>query len=165
MSYVCSCCGQTHEDLPDVAFDHPIYAHQVPEEERAERVWLSSDLCIIDDAEYFIRGLIEIPIQGQAHRLGIGVWVSQKPENFWTYKDNFDSAEIGPFFGWLSNEFKFMGKSTLNLKTLAHFQGGNLRPSIVLEPTDHPLALAQREGISLNQAWEFVHDYLSPSAI
>lgn len=165
MKYVCSCCGETHEDLPDVVFDRPIYAHQVPEMERDERVRLNSDLCIIDDEFYFIRGLIEIPIHGQVETLGIGAWVSQKPENFWTYKNHFDSAEIGPFFGWLSNEFMFRGERTLSLKTKVYFQGGTIRPSILIEPTDHPIAIAQREGIGLDHAWEFVHRYLDPSDI
>ena len=164
MSYLCSCCGQTHEGLPDLAFDRPAYAHDVPEEERAERVWLDDDLCVIDEEYYFIRGLIEIPVHGQDETFGIGAWVSQKPENFHTYVEHFDSAEIGPFFGWLSNEFAFGGEPTLNLKTRAHFRGGVLRPSIELEATDHPLAVAQREGISLDEAWMLIHRYLGPSA-
>ena len=164
MNYTCACCGEVHEDLPDLAFDRPTYAHQIPEEEYSDRVSLTSDLCIIDDESFFIRGLIEIPVLGQEKTFGIGVWVSQKEENFRTYERQFDSADIGPFFGWLSNEFRFMGESTLSLKTMAHFQGNDLRPSIALEPTDHPLAVAQKQGISLDQAWEFIHDYLDPSA-
>ena len=141
MSYVCSCCGQTHEDLPDLALDRPAYVGAVPEAERAKRVRLDDDLCIIDEEHHFIRGLIEIPVHGQVETFGIGVWVSQKPENFRTYVEHFDSAEIGPFFGWLSNEFYFGGTSTLNLKTMAHFRGGGLRPGIELDMTDHPPAL------------------------
>ena len=164
MSYVCSCCGQTHEDLPDLAFDKPAYAHDVPEKQRAERVRIDDDFCVVDEQHYFIRGLIEIPLQGQTETFGIGAWVSQKPENFWTYVEHFDSAEIGPFFGWLSNDFTFGGVSTLHLKTMVHFQGKGLRPKIELEPTDHPLAMAQQAGLSLGEAWSFVHEYLDPSA-
>jgi hypothetical protein len=29
-----------------------------------------------------------------------------------------------------------------------------------LEPTDHPLAIAQREGIPFGQAVEYVHEHL-----
>ena len=94
MSYTCSCCGQTHEGLPDLAFDRPSHAHDVPEEEQAERVRLDDDLCVVDETYYFIRGLIKIPIRGQVETLGIGAWVSQKPENFWAYVEHFDSAEM-----------------------------------------------------------------------
>lgn len=164
MSYICPCCGKAHEGLPDIAFERPIHAYHVPEHERAQRVRLTSDLCVVDEEYYFIRGLIEIPIRGQASTLGIGAWISQKPDNFRTYENNFDSADIGPFFGWLSNDFMFMGESALNLKTMAHFNDAALRPNIVLQPTEHPLSVAQKEGITLDQAWEFVHEYLDPEA-
>ena len=157
MGYVCKCCGEVHEGLPDVGFDQPAYVSDVPEGERAERVRLDNDLCIVDDEHHFIRGVLHFPVHGQAASFGIGVWVSQKAENFWTYVKHSDSAEIGPFFGWLSNDFVFGGERTLNLKTNAHFPGGTSRPNIELEPTDHPLAVAQREGISLDEAWSFVH--------
>jgi hypothetical protein len=40
---------------------------------------------------------------------------------------------------------------------MAHFLGNGKRPYIEIEPTDHPLALDQRNGISLDKAWEIVH--------
>jgi hypothetical protein len=134
----------------------------VPESERAERVDLTSDTCIIDDENFFIRGVIEIPIRGSSESFGFNVWVSQKRENFITYVRNFESSEIGPFFGWLSNSLSCYSPSTLSLKTMAHFRGGGLRPAIELEPTDHPLAVDQREGITLERAWELVHRYVRP---
>ena len=160
MSYRCSHCGEYHNDVPDLAFDCPDYADEVPLQERAQRVRLDDDLCVVDDAYYFIRGVIEIPIIDQDDTFGIGAWVSQKRENFQTYVEQFDSADIGPFFGWLSNEILFDDVSTLNLKTRVHFRG-TLRPHIELEPTDHPLAVAQREGLSLDDVWRFLHEHLS----
>jgi hypothetical protein len=35
-----------------------------------------------------------------------------------------------------------------------HLRGGGIRPFIELEPTDHPLAIEQREGISLERVKE-----------
>ena len=158
MNYVCTCCGQTHEGMPDLAFDRPAYANDVPDNERGKRVQLNSDLCVVDDEYYFVRGVIEVPIHGQDEKLGIGAWVSQKFENFNVYSENFDTPEIGPFFGWLSNDFVFGGERTLSLKAMAHFRGQGLRPRIELEPTAHPLAIAQRDGITLDEAWSFVHE-------
>jgi hypothetical protein len=40
------------------------------------------------------------------------------------------------------------------LNTQVHLRGGNLRPRIELEPTDHPLAVEQREGISFARVEE-----------
>lgn len=159
MRYRCSVCGQIHTDLPDVAFDRPLYAHQIPEAERDRRVTLTSDTCIINEADFFIRGVIEIPVHDYSPGFAFGVWVSQKEDNFRRYLDHFDAAEIGPYFGWLSNEIAFYDESTLNLKTRAHFQGRGLRPTLALEPTNHPLAVDQREGISLERAWEIAHYY------
>lgn len=159
MRYRCSVCGESHEDLPDVGTDRPDYWWGVPEEERGRRIRLTADTCVIDDEDFFIRGVIEIPVHGYGRNFGFGVWVSQKRENFFTYLENPDSAEIGPFFGWLSTRISYYGEDTLSLKTMAHFRGGGLRPSIELEPTDHPLAVDQRDGITLAKAWEIVHFY------
>jgi hypothetical protein len=38
--------------------------------------------------------------------------------------------------------------STDGVKTKVHLRNGGARPWIELEPTDHPLAVEQREGIS-----------------
>ncbi|MDX1429904.1 MAG: DUF2199 domain-containing protein, partial [Rhodothermales bacterium] len=114
----------------------------------------------VDGEYHFVRGVIEIPVRDHPDSLGIGVWVSQKRENFQTYVDQPESSSIGPFFGWLSNDVGFSDRSSLHLKTMAHFRGGSLRPRIELEATDHPLALAQRDGISLDDAWKFVHRWI-----
>jgi hypothetical protein len=159
MSYRCVTCGKLHEDLPDIAAAKPDHYFDVPERERKRRVKLTSDTCIIDDRDYFIRGVIEIPVHEQTQPFGFGVWVSQKKENLFKYLANFDSAQIGPFSGWLCTRIKFYPQDTLGLKTRAHFRSGNLRPLIELEPTDHPLAVDQRDGISLTKAWEIVHCY------
>ena len=160
MTYTCSCCGEVHGDLPDLSYDRPSYASDVPDDEFDERVKLNEDLCVVDDEHYFIRGVLKIPIHENDQDLGFGVWVSQKEENFETYLENYDTADIGPFFGWLSNELNFLGESTLNLKTMAHFQGDGQRPLIELDESDHPLSVAQRNGIDLDEAWKIVHDYL-----
>lgn len=159
MGYRCSVCGKIHEGLPDVGFDRPYYAFTVPEAERAGRVRLDADFCAIDGEDFFIRGVIEIPVLGYEEGFAFGVWVSQKEENFRRYRARPGADDLGPTFGWLSNEIAFYEAPTLTLKTRVHFRGGTLRPAIELEPTDHPLAVDQREGISLERAWQIVHFY------
>jgi hypothetical protein len=68
---------------------------------------------------------------------------------------------IGPFFGWLCTKIDYYPESTLELKTMAHYRGGGLRPRIVLEESQHPLYRQQRDGISLSEAWKIVHHYES----
>lgn len=162
MPYRCATCGQDHEGLPDVGANVPAQWWDVPEDERDGRIKLTSDTCIVDDRDYLIRGVIELPVLDWGEPFGFGVWVSQKRENFLTYVENFQSDRIGPFFGWLCTHIDFYTEETLLLKTRAHFRGGGQRPFIELEPTDHPLAREQRNGISLDRAWAIVHHYLAP---
>ena len=74
--------------------------------------------------------------------------------------ENFDSSDVGPFFGWLCTSIAYYSEETLLLKTMAHFRGEGLRPNIEVEQTEHPLAVDQRNGISLAKAWEIVHFYM-----
>ena len=155
MSFNCTTCGEQHSDLPHIGFDAPLqWCDELAHDPRS---LLTSDLCIIEERDYFVHGVIEIPVHDYEQGFGWGVWVSHKKENFEIYRANFESAEIGPFFGWLCNEIAYYSRPTGNLKTMAHYQGGKLRPRILVEPSDHPLYLQQRDGISFDEAWKIVH--------
>ena len=156
MSFRCSRCGETHDGLPEYGFRFPDYYFGVPEGERESRIICNSDLCAIDNEEFFIRGVIPIPVHDQDADFGIGVWVSQKKENFEIYKKYFDSAEIGPFFGWLSNRIPFYEESSINLKTMVYFQGNNQRPLIHLEKENHPLCKAFHNGLTAHEVWNLI---------
>lgn len=157
MTYRCVTCGDTHEGLPDVGYRFPDSYFDVPEAERENRVRVTSDICAIDDEDFFVRGILLIPIKDGDDHFGIGVWVSQKRENFQTYLENFDTPDIGPFFGWLSNRIPFYEQTTWALRTMAYFQGNQQRPLIKLESCDHPLYVDYSEGITLDRAWSYVH--------
>jgi hypothetical protein len=159
MSCLCHCCGQVHDGLPDIGFDKPSPAQSISSEDWPDRVVLTDDTCIIDEEDFFIRGVLVIPVHGDEKGLGFGVWVSQKQENFQAYVAHPDSAEIGPYFGWFATEIGPYAP-TLSLKTKAHFQGNNQRPLIELEQNEHPLAIDYQNGISLERAWEIVHEYM-----
>jgi hypothetical protein len=62
-------------------------------------------------------------------------------------------ASEPPMFGWLCNDLGVY-PTTFGLKTLVHLRDAGQRPLIELEPTDHPLAVEQREGISLQRVEE-----------
>ncbi len=53
-----------------------------------------------------------------------------------------------PAFGWLSSILPTYQPATRSLKARVHQNPIGLRPWIELEPTDHPLAVEQRNGIS-----------------
>lgn len=58
-----------------------------------------------------------------------------------------------PFFGWLNTALSPY-PDTASLKTQVHLRDGFIRPFIELEPTDHPLAVEQREGITVERVAE-----------
>jgi len=57
--------------------------------------------------------------------------------------------------GWFCNRLQGY-PDTLNLKTNVILQPYPHRPRIELEPTDHPLAVEQREGITVARLQEIL---------
>ncbi|MGJ8676928.1 MAG: DUF2199 domain-containing protein [Akkermansiaceae bacterium] len=153
----CSVCGGNHDELPDIGSSSPF--HWRDELEDVEGSLLTEDLCIVDAEDYFVRGVIEIPIIGSDDYFGWGVWVSLKKENFEVYRDNYDTDAIGPFFGWLATQIDFFPVETLNLPTTVKFVGDGTRPKIFINDCEHRLRSDQKSGITLEQAWETVHHY------
>lgn len=157
--FLCSQCGQTHNDFPSFHANHPALYWEVPEDKRASDVFLTTDSCVIADRFFFVRGVIEIPIHDYSDPFLWGVWVSLSEANFFLWQDHYEvplRSHIGPFFGWLSTSLPLY-PDTLNLKTMVHLRDHGLRPRIVLEPTEHPLSTEQHHGISLERVGEMVH--------
>lgn len=69
-----------------------------------------------------------------------------------------------PYFGWLTTELALYSPSTTNLKTHAHTRPLGQRPFIELEPTDHPLAVEQRTGITMDRVREIAEAVLHPNS-
>ena len=152
----CSSCGQVHEGMPSFGAEAPLNYYAVPKEERERRCSLGSDDCVIDEEHFFVRGCIEVPVHGESEPLVWGVWVSLSRHNFKTWAESYQEAKrshIGPFFGWLNAWIKPYPE-TMNLKTQVHLRDNGMRPYIELEPTDHPLAVEQRSGISVHRVAE-----------
>lgn len=158
--YMCSCCGEWHNEVPlAFGYDLPTYAAQINKNERRDRVVANADFCTIDERDYFVRGVIEIPIIDYDKKLEWGVWVSLSKRNFERMTDlltNESRVNEPPYFGWLSNGIPLYTPTTLNLKTHVWTQAVGLRPLIELEPTDHPLAIEQRNGITIERLQQII---------
>ena len=155
-SFKCTSCGETHEGMPTFGSPLPLSYYAIPEAERATRCVAGSDDCVIDEKFYFVRGCIEIPVHGEEAPFVWGVWVSLSQTNFAQWQSVFEAhqrAHVGPFFGWLNAWLKPYPETT-NLKTHVHLRDDGIRPYIELEPNDHPLAVEQREGISVERLAE-----------
>jgi hypothetical protein len=158
MHFTCATCGKEHDGIPSYGADRPAQWWHVPENRRERDVLLSTDSCIIADRFFFVHGCIELPVIGTDETFSWGVWVSLKKETFLIWQAHYDVAQrshIGPFFGWLCTALPGY-PDTLNLKTTVHVRDDGIRPFIELEPTDHPLAVEQRRGITMERIQEII---------
>jgi hypothetical protein len=154
-SWTCACCGKQQTGLPlDYAASAPAPWLSLPEDDPERQAGrLDTDLCVLG-GDRFLRACLEIPVIGTDERFTWGVWVSPSHESAMRVLELWDAPEIDahepPRFGWLSTELSTVyGVSTLNLRTHTHLRAGDQRPSVELEPTDHPLAVEQRQGMTV----------------
>jgi hypothetical protein len=145
-------------------FDKPLPYLSVPEGERSDRCELTSDLCVIDNQHFFIRGCLEIPVHDAPSPFVWGVWTSLSQTSFKRAVQLWDDSareKEPPYFGWLCNSLPVY-QDTLHLKTLVHTRSLTQRPFIELEPTNHPLAVDQREGITMARVQAIVEAVVHP---
>jgi hypothetical protein len=138
------------------SFDAPAPWNALSNEEREHRGHISSDLCVICDEHSFVRGLVEIPLKDGDGPFTWNVWVSVSKQNFLRAFELWEDPQRvhePAYFGWLCNSIPGYPE-TLNLKTMLHTRALGLRPLIELEPTEHPLAVEQRNGITKERVRE-----------
>jgi len=162
-SYHCRVCGQRHDELPlHYGAAAPDLYFTIPEPERARRCELTSDTCVIDGEHRFVLGNLEIPIVGEGERFSWDVWVSLSEQSMSRAQEVWHTPgreSEPPCFGWLSTRLPGYPE-TLDLKTMVHTRAVGVRPLVELEPTDHPLAREQREGIRWERVQEIAENVL-----
>jgi len=155
-TYRCETCGQIHEGpVLGYRFDAPFPYHMIPEAQRAARVQLNEETCIIDGNSYFILGNLELQIIGSDQKFVWSPWVSLSEKNFKRAIELWHETgreQEPPYFGWLCSWFPTY-PALSEVKTLVHTRAVGLRPLIELEPTDFLLSREQRDGLT----WERVH--------
>jgi hypothetical protein len=129
----------------------PALWFSLPESGRDARAELTSDQCVIDGKHFFVLGRILVPIiDGPGPFIWLA-WVSLSEKNFLRARELWHSKgreQEPPYFGWLQSALPYE-PTTLSLKTNVHTMPVGERPTITLEPTDHPLSLEQRYGITV----------------
>ena len=168
----CSRCGELHDDLPFAySMDAPAYDMGIPPEQWDERVELTDEVCMVDGQHFFLRGIIRLPVRAsEASGKSVPghfdwiVWASLSADSMRRVARLWDTPgreKEPPCFGWLCSTIPCY-PSTLHLKTMVHIQPVGLRPLIELESTDHPLAIEQREGISIERVAQIAERALHP---
>ena len=167
MRFKCGKCAELHEGVPGFAWDYPTYYLTIPETERERRCNLTSDTCTVDDKHFFVRGCLEVPVHDEQDPFVWGVWVSLSAPNFQAFVDVYTQphrSQVGPFFGWLQSHIRLYPE-TCTLKARVHLRDQGTRPYIELEPTDHPLAIEQREGITRTRVIYLFEEMSFPTAL
>jgi hypothetical protein len=159
---MCAGCGEIHSGLFDLASPKPDYWSDGDEPQPNGAVLnsqhvLTGDLCIINGGHYFVRAVLRLPIIGLPNEsFGYGVWAALSKENFDLYLAEFDEGlknNVGPWPGWLSNAIVGY-PDTMNMKCKVYPQPLRKRPLIHLDDSDHPLAVEQIEGVTLDRLFE-----------
>lgn len=161
--FKCSCCDEVHVGIPHLGSKAPNYYFSVPKEEIENRVFLTSDTCVIDDKHFFIRGCLEIPLIGYKDVFSFGAWVSLSRENFEKFESLYDEQKRDhhdPMFAWFSSWVWPFYEDTENIKSRIHLRNDGTRPYIELEPTNHILSLTQKNGISPEQVIKMYEYYV-----
>jgi hypothetical protein len=174
MRFNCIECGQEH-DLEDISFSasEPDQWAMLSPADRAHSQ-LNRDSCIIrseGEVAYFVAGALEIPIMGTKSSYTWGVWASVSERSFTEMQEHWFDPErekFGPYFGWLCTVLP-NHPDTMFQKTQVHQRAVGIRPRLELEPTEHPLAIQQRRGISRGELipllQRLLHHYQEVSSV
>lgn len=153
MTFRCPACGIDHADLPTCFGIEAPWRALVPESQFAKRVELTKDQCVVDESTFFIRGHIEIPIHDYPEPLAFSVWSSLSEASFRHMSERWkapDRETDPPYFGWLCSPIHVY-PSTIHLKLSVQSRPPGLTPLFTVEPTEHPLAVDQQSGISVER--------------
>ena len=133
---------------------------------RTEGNFLSQDFCVLDGEHFFVRALMEIPVQVLEGPFGFGCWTTLSRANFDRYVDQFDEGSPPgqePWWGWLSNGLADLATEPIGV--LVYPQPDRRRPLLRVAEEDHPLAIAQRDGLSTEKMLDiFAHYGHAPAA-
>jgi hypothetical protein len=162
-SFVCRACGQKHGGVFSVNMEKP-FQWQGGEMQKGDaldidpRNYLLEDFCVIDNKQFFIRCVLEMPVIGSGGTVfSFSTWVSLSAQDFDRYGDSFDSPDqstLGTLAGKIANRLGAF-PDTLELPCAVRPQKGNLRPLLFIDSEEHPLAKAQKSGITFEQLLDF----------
>jgi hypothetical protein len=168
LGYYCGSCEHWHAGpLMDFTSKLPDPIAELSQAQRDKQVVDDGPFKILRNDQgihYFIRAVLEIPVQGMDKPFAYGMWVSLSEASYRrakeVYFDEQASEAQEPFFAWTMNRLEdwpdtYAMKATIQLRA-------QHRPLVSLEPTDHPLSVASYEGMSRERLMELVGKHMVP---
>lgn len=162
MGFVCSECGEFHKEIPMAYGAYAPYAYfQIPQSELSERCELTTDTCIIDKTDFYIRGQLNIPVNDNDNFCW-NVWVRISPSDYekslegWTEENRFLGK---PYQGKIASQLEPY-PNTLNLDIMVHTQAIGFVPKIEVLECQNPLFFEQQHGITMERVTSFARQIL-----
>jgi hypothetical protein len=157
VAFTCSVCGETHAgETRDIRMGLPDPIFRLDEDERERRAYVDGDFAALDGERFFVRALLELPIDGEDGYFGYGTWVEVSREDaqslgeLWHDEAAHDASQ---FVGTLANELSPYA-FTEGLPVRIRLRDVRLLPLVELDEANHELVRAQRRGLSLHRAHE-----------
>lgn len=154
----CATCGSIHPvSESELTFRLPDEVFALSEQEREERCRISSDIVALDDARFFIRGLLPLDVLGRTRKYNLGVWaevsedVFRRVHELWSDPQQ-DQEPRMP--AKLANRLPFH-VDTVGLGVAVQLTGTESRPDFFVEPGEHSLYGEQSLGIDEHRAIEY----------
>jgi hypothetical protein len=162
LRWKCGSCDEWHTGpCLDFAYDSPEYWSEECERakpQNGDENFIDENYCVIGGQDFFVRGIIQLPIIGTAESFRWGVWGSLSRKNFEALQSKDDDrpgVDLPPMFSWLSTQIPEY-PDTLNLKMYARAQKSGWKPHFELEPCDHPLSQEYYGGITAERVKEIM---------
>jgi hypothetical protein len=162
--FKCGICGKEHNELLlDLGYMHPADFFKIPPAEHGGRIKFNQDVCVIDGTEFYVRGILPLPIKDTAQEFRWGVWARIEKKDFRRYLELWNAeaaAHESPFLGHLSGGLRDYSDSDM-LQVQVQLQPGNQRPRFYVVSASHPLGIDQRQGITMQKVHIFIEPMLS----
>ena len=158
MAFTCEVCGKAHAgETRDIRLSLPDPIFLLDEHEREQRARVGDDSAVLQGKHgerFFVRALLELPIEGEDGYFGYGSWIEVGREDFAALGELWHDEEgwrSDPFAGTLANELSPYA-FTEGLPVLIRLRDVQRLPLVELGEGDHELVRAQKHGISAHRA-------------
>jgi hypothetical protein len=165
-SWRCASCEEDHGwpfDLAAFAPDAWPHAkrYEANSALRFDGDFLSEDFCVLGGEHFMVRAILPMPVIGLKEQFSYGCWTTLSRENFDKYIDGFDAGDYPDapqWTGWLMNRLAEFVPGPEPLGVVVQPQPGRQRPILWVQDEEHPLAIAQSDGITAEKVLEvFAH--------
>jgi hypothetical protein len=159
LAWTCPCCGKQYDKLSFAyASPEPDPWRAVPEEERSDRGIIWTDTCVIDQQQFFVRGRILIPVIGHNEPFIWGDFGRASRRQASRGMGSFGMSRSASTSRRCPAASPITSRSIrrhFGLKCKVAMKNARTRPIFEIESPDHPLAVEQRNGITLDRVKEF----------